>query len=99
MTDIGIWKWEGGLRLYEPEAAFFFFRIPTSKFFPMPFALLPMPYLLVTRNPILFFVHFFQIHSTVCQIRPLVNIVYPDIPDDAFLINKNERSFGNPIGT
>jgi len=50
MTDIGIWKWEGGLRLYEPEAAFFFSRIPTSKFFPMPFALLPMPYLLVTRN-------------------------------------------------
>ena len=42
-----------------------------------------------TRNPALFFVHFFQIHSTVRQIRPLVNIVYPDIPDDAFLINKN----------
>ena len=53
----------------------------------------------ITHNPALFFVHFFQIKRTVRQIGPLVNIVYPDIPDDAFLINKNERSFGNPIGT
>jgi hypothetical protein len=63
------------------------------------YALCPLLYALFARNPVLFFMHFFQINSTVSQIRPLVNIVYPDIPDGAFFINKKKRSFGNPIRT
>ena len=43
--------------------------------------------------------HFFQIGRTIGQIRPLIYIVYPDIPDDAFFIDEKKRSFGNAIGT
>ena len=106
MTDIGIRKWEGGLRPLRavgstsrrPPSFFSAFPLPHSDFQILLYALCPMPHLPVTRNTVLFFVHFFQISSTVGQIRPFVNIVYPDIPDDAFFINKNKRSFGYAIG-